>query len=102
MRSSIGECNCRVLDALAGEFRGCGQERRARHIIGECNCRLRDALAGGFRGRGQESNARHIIGECNCREGQTNLGTRTVQKNTPQVRREGPGTNLGMRCPEND
>ena len=60
MRSSIGECNCRLLDAVAGEFRGRGKESNARRIIGECNCRLLDALAGEFRGRGQESNARHI------------------------------------------
>ena len=63
----IGECNCRLLDALAGEFRGRGKESHARHIIGECNCRLLDALAGELRGRGKESNVRRIIGECNCR-----------------------------------
>ena len=51
VRSSIGECNCRVLDALAGEFRGCGKESNARYIIGECNCRVLDALSGEFRGR---------------------------------------------------
>ena len=47
----IGECNCKALDALAGEFRGCVRESDAQRIIGECNCRLRDALAGEFRGR---------------------------------------------------
>ena len=67
MRSSIGECNCRVLDALAGEFRGCEKESNARHIIGECNCRVLDALAGEFRGCRKGSTARLIIGECNCR-----------------------------------
>ena len=65
--SYIGGSNCRSLDALAGEFRGCGKESHARHIIGECNCRVLDALAGEFRGCGKGSNARHIIGECNCR-----------------------------------
>ena len=57
----------RLLDVLAGEFRGRGKESNARHIIGECNYRLLDALAGEFRGRGKKSNARHIIGECNYR-----------------------------------
>ena len=47
VRSSIGECNCRGPDALAGEFRGCVKESNARYIIGECNCRVLDALAGG-------------------------------------------------------
>ena len=56
-RHIIGECNCRVLDALAGEFRGRGRESNARHIIGECNCRVVDALAGEFRGCGKESSA---------------------------------------------
>ena len=65
--SYIGGSNCRSLDALAGEFRGCGKESHARHIIGECNCRVPDALAGEFRGCGKGSNARRIIRECNCR-----------------------------------
>ena len=65
VRSSIGGSNCRSLDALAGEFRGCGKASNARQIIGECNCRVSDALAGEFRGCGQGSNARRIIGECN-------------------------------------
>ena len=52
--NTIGECNHRFLDALAGEFRGRGKESHVRHIIGECTCRLPDALAGGFRGRGKE------------------------------------------------
>ena len=30
--------------AMAGEFRGRGKESNVRHIIGECNCRLLDAL----------------------------------------------------------
>ena len=51
VRSSIGECNYRLLDAFAGEFRGRGKESNARHIIGECNYKLLDALAGEFRGR---------------------------------------------------
>ena len=34
-----------MLDALAGEFRGCGKDS-VRHNIGECNCRVLDALAG--------------------------------------------------------
>ena len=63
----IGECNCRLLDALAGELRGRGKESNVRHIIGECNDRFLDALAGEFTGRGKESNAWHIIWECNCR-----------------------------------
>ena len=67
VRSCIGDCNCRVLDALAGEFRGCVKESDTRHIFGECNCRVLDALSGEFRGCGQESNTRHIFGECNCR-----------------------------------
>ena len=50
-----------------GVRRGCGKESNARHIVGECNCRVPDALAGEFRGCGKGSNARHIIGECNCR-----------------------------------
>ena len=37
---------------MAGGFRGRGQESNARHIIGVCNCRVLDALAGGFRGCG--------------------------------------------------
>ena len=52
MRHIIGECNCRVLDALAGEFRGRGKDSNVRHIIAECNYRSPDALAGEFRGRG--------------------------------------------------
>ena len=40
----IWECNCRLLDALSGGFRGRGKESHARNIIGECNCRLLDAL----------------------------------------------------------
>ena len=56
-----------MLDALAGEFRGCAEESAARYIIEECNCRVLDALAGEFRGFGQESNVRYIIGEGNCR-----------------------------------
>ena len=67
MRSSIGKCNCKALDALAGELRGCVRESDAQRIIGECNCRLRDALAGEFKGCVKESNAQRIIGECNCR-----------------------------------
>ena len=67
VRSSIGECNCRFLDALAGEFRGRGKESNVRHIIGESKYRFLDALAGEFRGRGKESNVRRIIEECNCR-----------------------------------
>ena len=67
VRSSFGGCNCWLLDALAGGFRGRGKESNARHIIGECNYRFLDALAGEFRGRGKESNVPHIIGECNCR-----------------------------------
>ena len=55
----IEECNCRVLDVLAGEFRGRGKESNARHIIGECNPYFLDALAGEFRGRGKKSNVRH-------------------------------------------
>ena len=54
MRRIIGECNCRLLDALAEELRGRGKESNVRHIIGECNCRLLDALAGELRGRGKE------------------------------------------------
>ena len=50
----IGECNCRLPDALAGVFRGRGQDSNAWNIIGECSCRLPDALAGEFRGRGKE------------------------------------------------
>ena len=53
--------------AMAGEFRGRGQESNVRRIIGECNCRLLDALAGEFRGRGKESHVRNVIGECNGR-----------------------------------
>ena len=64
---NIGGSNCRALDALAGEFRGCEKESNARHIIGECNCRVLDAVAGEFRGCRKESTARLIIGECNCR-----------------------------------
>ena len=30
--------------AMAGEFRACGKESNVRHIIGECHCRLLDAL----------------------------------------------------------
>ena len=30
--------------AMAGEFRARGKESNVRHIIGECNCRLLDAL----------------------------------------------------------
>ena len=30
--------------AMAGEFKARGKESNARHIIGECNCRLLDAL----------------------------------------------------------
>ena len=67
VRSSIGECNCKALDALAGEFRGCVKESNARYIIRECNCKALDALAGEFRGCVKESNARYIIGECNCK-----------------------------------
>ena len=48
----IGECNSRLLDALAGEFRGRAKESHVRHIIGEYNCRLPDALAREFTGRG--------------------------------------------------
>ena len=53
--------------AMAGEFRGRGQDSNVRHTIGECNCRVLDALAGEFRGDGKDINVRHIIGECNCR-----------------------------------
>ena len=67
MRSSIGKCNCKALDALAGEFRGCVKESNARYIIGECNCKALDALAGEFRGCVRESDAQRIIGECNCK-----------------------------------
>ena len=48
----IRECNCRLLDALAGVLRDRGKESNARHNIGEYNCRLLDALAGEFTGRG--------------------------------------------------
>ena len=52
MRSVLlGKCNCKALDALAGEFRGCVKESNAQRIIGGCICRLRDALAGELRGR---------------------------------------------------
>ena len=54
MRHIIRECNCRLLDALAGEFRGRGKESNVRHIIGECNYRFLDALEGEFRGRGRK------------------------------------------------
>ena len=94
MRSSIGECNCKALDALAGEFRArqgkqCaayywGMQLQSARRIGRRVQRLRQGrqcaayywgmqlqiarrIGRGFRGRGQESNARHIIGECNCR-----------------------------------
>ena len=50
----IGECKCRLLDALAGELRGRGKESNVRHIIRECICRLLDALAGELRGCGKE------------------------------------------------
>ena len=59
VRRIIGECNCRLLDALSGALRGRGKESYVRNIIGECNCRLLDALSGGFRGRGKES---HVCG----------------------------------------
>ena len=45
VRRIIGECNCRFLDALAGEFKG--PERKA--MSGICNGRFLDALAGEFR-----------------------------------------------------
>ena len=32
--SYIGGSNCRLLGALAGEFRGCGKESHARHLMG--------------------------------------------------------------------
>ena len=67
MRSSIGKCNRKALDALAGEFRGCVKESNVRYIIGECNCKALDALAGEFRGCVRESDAQRIIGECNCK-----------------------------------
>ena len=67
VRYIIGECNCKALDALAGEFRGCVRQSDAQGIIGECNCKALEALAGEFRGFGQESDAQRIIGECNCR-----------------------------------
>ena len=51
-------CNCRVLDALAGEFRGGVKVSDARYIIGECNCRALDALAGECRGCVKENNVR--------------------------------------------
>ena len=35
-----------MLDALAREFRGCGKNSNVRRNIGECNCRVLDALAG--------------------------------------------------------
>ena len=66
-RSFIGECICRVLDALAGEFKGCRKESSARHIIGECNYGVLDTLVGEFRGYHNKNTARLIIGECNCR-----------------------------------
>ena len=59
MRSSIGECNCKALDVLAGEFRGCVKESNVRYIIGEYNCKALDALAGEFRGCVRESNVRY-------------------------------------------
>ena len=52
---------------MAGGFGGRGQDSNARHTLGECNCRLLDALSGRFRGRGKESNVRNTFGECNCR-----------------------------------
>ena len=67
VRSSIGKCNCKALDALAGEFRGCVKESNARYIIGEYNCKALDALAGEFSGCVRESDAQRIIGECNCK-----------------------------------
>ena len=59
--------SCSGEPAMAGVFRGCGQDSDLRHVIGECNCRVLDALAGEFRGRGKASLVRHIIGECNRR-----------------------------------
>ena len=56
-----------MLNAWAGEFRGCVKESNARYIIGECNCKALDALAGEFRGCVKESNAQRIIGEYNCK-----------------------------------
>ena len=47
-----------MLDALAGEFRGCGKDSNVRRNIGECNCRVLDALAGEFKGLG------NAIAEC--------------------------------------
>ena len=68
VRSSIGECNCKALDALAGEFGGCVKESDAqRIIIGECNCKALDALAGEFRGCVEESDAQCIIREYKCK-----------------------------------
>ena len=55
MRYIIGECNCKALDALAGEFRGCVRESDAQRSIGERNCKALDALAGEFRGYVKES-----------------------------------------------
>ena len=34
----MGECNCRLRDALAGEFKGCGKESIVRHKIWEFHC----------------------------------------------------------------
>ena len=67
VRSSIGECNCRVLDALAGEFRGCVKENNAQRHIRECNCKALDALAGEFRGCVKENNAQRHFRKCNCK-----------------------------------
>ena len=67
VRNIFGDCNCRLPDALAEEFRGRGKESHVRNIFGECDCRLLDALSGGFRGRGKEIHVRNIIVYCNCR-----------------------------------
>ena len=42
VRAMFALCSREI--AMAGEFRGRGKESNVRHIIGECNCRLLDAL----------------------------------------------------------
>ena len=41
----------------------CAVESHVRNTFGECNCRLLDALAGEFRGRGKANHVGNIFGE---------------------------------------
>ena len=52
MRSSIGKCNCKALDALAGEFTKVASRKAMRSVLlGNAIADCETHLAGGFRGR---------------------------------------------------